>query len=171
MLVLGGAKSGKSRYALDICNRSGKNRIFLATARAKDQEMKERILRHQAEREPEWLTREEPLKIAAAIREADREDTIILVDCLTLWLSNLFMKYKDDQREIDRAVETLVTQLADIHGSVVLVSNEVGAGIVPDNPLSRRYRDCAGLLNQQVAATADKVVAVIAGIPLALKDA
>ena len=170
MLVLGGAKSGKSSYALDICSRSGEKHIFLATAQAKDREMEARILRHRAERGPEWLTREEPLEIAAAIREADREDTIILVDCLTLWLSNLFMKYKDNQREIDRAMETLVRQLSGVHGAVVLVSNEVGTGIVPDNPMSRRYRDNAGLLNQQVAAVANKVVAVLAGIPLLLKD-
>mgnify|MGYP003681939294 CR=1 FL=1 len=170
MLVLGGAKSGKSSYALDICNRSGKKRIFLATAQAEDREMKERILRHQAERGPEWLAIEEPVEIAAVIREMDRKDTIILVDCLTMWLNNLFMKHKKDRKEIDRSMETLVNPLPDIHGAIILVSNEVGTGIVPANPLSRRYRDYAGLLNQQVAAAANKVVAVFAGIPMALKD-
>jgi adenosylcobinamide kinase/adenosylcobinamide-phosphate guanylyltransferase len=170
ILVLGGAKSGKSSYALDTCNRSGKKRVFLATAQAGDLEMEERIRKHRAERGPAWSTREEPIEITEIIRREDGKDTIILVDCLTLWLSNLFMKYKDDNDAIERVVESFVGQLANIRGSVVAVSNEVGTGIVPDNALSRRYRDRAGMLNQQVAAVSRKVVAVFAGIPLVLKE-
>jgi adenosylcobinamide kinase/adenosylcobinamide-phosphate guanylyltransferase len=170
MLVIGGAKSGKSRFALDTCNRSLEKRIFLATARAEDQEMEERIRRHQAERGPEWVTVEEPLDLAARIRKLDNEDTLILLDCLTLWLSNLFMKYGDDQQRINKEIDDLVAQLSHVHGTVVAVANEVGAGIVPDNSLARRYRDTAGFTSQSLAAVARRVVQIVAGLPILLKD-
>jgi adenosylcobinamide kinase/adenosylcobinamide-phosphate guanylyltransferase len=169
MLVLGGAKSGKSRFALDICNAFDRKRIFLATAQALDQEMDERIRRHRAERGSEWLTVEEPIEIASTIHAMDKPDTVIVVDCLTLWLNNLFMKYEEDAREIDRNIDDLVEQLSNLRGAVVVVSNEVGMGIVPDNELSRRYRDTAGLLNQRIAGVADQVIAVLAGQPLVIK--
>jgi adenosylcobinamide kinase/adenosylcobinamide-phosphate guanylyltransferase len=171
MLVLGGAKSGKSRFAMDVCNALNKKRIFLATAQSLDQEMAERILLHQAERGSEWLTVEEPFRVASTIRKMDKQDTVILVDCLTLWLNNLFMKYGEDREEVNRNIEDLVRQLSDVYGAVVVVSNEVGMGIVSENPLSRRYRDTAGLLNQRVAGVAGRVVAVLAGQPLVLKNA
>ncbi len=171
MLVLGGAKSGKSRFAIDVCNALNRKRIFLATAQAMDQEMAERIIRHQTERGSEWLTVEQPFSVASTIRKMDKQDTVILVDCLTLWLNNLFMKYGEDREEVNRNIEDLVRQLSDVHGAVVVVSNEVGMGIVPEDPLSRRYRDAAGLLNQRVAGVACRVVAVLAGQPLVLKDA
>ena len=170
MLVLGGAKSGKSSFALNVCNSLNKKRIFLATAQALDQEMEERIRRHQAERSSDWRTIEEPLKVAETIGSLDSEDTVILLDCLTLWLNNLYMEYGEDQRTINEAIENLERQLADIHGAVVVVSNEVGMGIVPDNQLSRTYRDTAGYMNQRIARLSGKVVAVLAGIPLVLKD-
>jgi adenosylcobinamide kinase / adenosylcobinamide-phosphate guanylyltransferase len=170
MLVLGGAKSGKSRFAMDVCNGLEKKRIFLATAQALDQEMEERIIRHRAERGSEWLTVEEPIELVSAIRTIDREDTVILLDCLTLWLNNLFMKYGEDGEEIDRYIDDLVSRLSDVRGALIIVSNEVGMGIVPKNNLSRRYRDTAGLLNQRVADAAAVVVAIIAGQPLILKD-
>ena len=137
MLVLGGAKSGKSSFALNVCNSLDRERIFLATAQALDQEMEERIRRHQAERGSGWRTIEEPLKVAETIGSLDSKDTVILLDCLTLWLNNLYMEYGEDQETIDEAIEKLARQLADIRGAVVVVSNEVGMGIVPDNQLSR----------------------------------
>jgi len=171
MLVLGGAKSGKSRFAMDICNAFDRKRIFLATAQALDREMEERILRHRAERGSDWLTVEEPIEIASAIRTMDKQDTVILVDCLTLWLNNLFMTYQEDGKKIDRNIDDLVRQLPDVRGAVVVVSNEVGMGIVPENQLSRRYRDTAGDLNQRVAGVADRVIAILAGQPLVIKNA
>jgi len=171
MLVLGGAKSGKSSFALNACNSLDRERIFLATAQALDQEMEERIRRHQAERGSGWRTIEEPLKVAETIGSLDSEDTIILLDCLTLWLNNLYMEHGEDQEAIDKAVEDLARQLTDIRGAVIVVSNEVGMGIVPDNQLSRTYRDTAGYMNQRIARLAVKVVAVLAGLPLVLKDA
>ncbi|MFW6147597.1 MAG: bifunctional adenosylcobinamide kinase/adenosylcobinamide-phosphate guanylyltransferase [Thermodesulfobacteriota bacterium] len=170
MLVLGGAKSGKSRFAMDACNALARKSIFLATAQALDREMEERILRHRSERGSEWLTVEEPIELASAIRTTDKQDTVILVDCLTLWLNNLFMKYRDEREKIDRNIDDLVNQLSYVRGVVVVVSNEVGMGIVPEDELSRRYRDAAGLLNQRVAGVADRVVAILAGQPLVVKD-
>jgi adenosylcobinamide kinase/adenosylcobinamide-phosphate guanylyltransferase len=170
MLILGGAKSGKSSFALNVSNSLDRERIFLATAQPFDQEMEERIGRHQAERGTGWRTIEEPLKISETISAHDSQDTIILVDCLTLWLNNLYMEYGEDPEAIDEAIENLARQLADIHGAVVVVSNEVGMGIVPDNKLSRTYRDTAGYMNQRIARLAGEVVAVIAGLPIVLKS-
>ena len=170
MLVLGGAKSGKSRFSMDVCNTLHRQRIFLATAQALDREMEKRILRHRAERGSGWLTVEEPIEIASTIRTMDQQDTVILVDCLTLWLNNLFMKYGEDGKEIERYIEEFVSRLSDARGALVIVSNEVGMGIVPENGLSRRYRDAAGILNQRVAGAAAVVVAILAGQPLVLKD-
>jgi adenosylcobinamide kinase/adenosylcobinamide-phosphate guanylyltransferase len=170
MLIVGGAKSGKSSFALNVCNSLDRERVFLATAQAFDQEMEERIRRHQAERGSGWLTVEEPLKVAETITAHDSEDTIILIDCLTLWLNNLYMEHGEDQEAIDEAVKNLARQLTDIHGAVVVVSNEVGMGIVPDNPLSRTYRDTAGYMNQRIARLSRKVVALLAGLPIVLKD-
>jgi len=170
MLVLGGAKSGKSSFALNVCNSLNKKRIFLATAQALDKEMEERIRRHKVERGSGWRTIEEPLKVAETIGSLDNKDTVIALDCLTLWLNNLYMEYGDDQETIDEAIDNLARQLADIRGAVVVVSNEVGMGIVPDNQFSRTYRDTAGYMNQRIARLAGKVVAVLAGIPLVLKD-
>ena len=170
MLILGGAKSGKSSFALNVCNSLDRERIFLATAQAFDQEMEERIRRHQAERGSGWRTIEEPINVAETIGSLDSEDTVILLDCLTLWLNNLYMEYGEDPEAIDKTIEKLARQLADIRGAVVVVSNEVGMGIVPDNQLSRTYRDTAGYMNQRIASLAGKVVAVIAGLPIVLKD-
>lgn len=170
MLILGGAKSGKSSFALNVCNSLDRERIFLATAQAFDQEMEERIRRHQAERGSGWRTIEEPINVAETIGSLDSEDTVILLDCLTLWLNNLYMEYGEDPEAIDETIEKLARQLADIRGAVVVVSNEVGMGIVPDNQLSRTYRDTAGSMNQRIASLAGKVVAVIAGLPIVLKD-
>jgi len=170
LLVLGGARSGKSRTALEVCNSLNRRCIFLATAQALDEEMEERINRHRAERSKEWLTVEEPLDVAARIREFDNRDTAILLDCLTLWLSNLYMRYGEERKSIEKAIENMVEAFSKIQGVLVLVSNEVGSGIVPEDRLSRDFRDQMGSLNRRIAHLARKVIVVMAGLPLVLKD-
>ena len=170
MLVIGGAKSGKSRFALNVCNSMNRKRIFLATAQALDAEMKERIRRHQEDRGGDWVTVEEPIEIVDKIRGLDSEDAVILLDCLTLWINNLFMKYGEFRQPVNKLCDEFVEHLTKMKGVIIVVSNEVGMGIVPDNELARVYRDVAGSLNQRIAGIARKVVATMAGIPLVLKD-
>jgi adenosylcobinamide kinase / adenosylcobinamide-phosphate guanylyltransferase len=163
-LVLGGARSGKSRYAESLLADRVGHRIYLATAEARDEEMRQRILHHRARRGEGWHTIESPIDIAASIASAGGD--AVLVDCLTLWLSNLMAA----DRDIDVETSGLCRALAQAQAPVVLVSNETGLGIVPDNPLARQFRDRAGQLNQAVAAMADRVVFIAAGLPLTLKD-
>ena len=170
ILVVGGAKSGKSRIALEMCKGLEKKKVFLATAQALDEEMKERIDRHRKVRGVDGIAIEEPLRVTETIRELDSPNTVILLDCLTLWISNLFMKNGDSLQSVEESIKGLTEQLIDIKGIIILVSNEVGMGIVPENETARKYRDTAGSLNQRIAAIACKVVMVIAGIPLILKD-
>ena len=170
MLVLGGARSGKSSFALDLCNKMEGKRYFIATAQAFDDEMEDRIKRHQEERGCEWKTIEETIEIAERISEIDNENSIILVDCLTLWLSNLFMKYESDNDKVYKKIGELVSGFTDIKGRVVFVSNEVGMGIVPENKLARLYRDAAGALNRKMAEKAAKVVITFSGLPMILKE-
>lgn len=170
MLVLGGARSGKSSLALDLCNNMEGSRFFIATAQAFDDEMEDRIKRHQEERGKGWTTIEEHLAITEKIMENDNDDSIILVDCLTLWLSNLYMKYESENDMIYEKIDELVGALSDIKGRAVLVSNEVGTGIVPENKLARLYRDAAGAMNRKIAEKADRVVITFAGLPLLLKE-
>lgn len=168
LLVLGGARSGKSRFAEAQAAATGLTRLYLATAEAWDDEMAARIARHQAERAADgWTTVEEPLGLPAALLRNSRPDRVVLVDCLTLWVSNLM----GAERDIDAAGAALITALTHAAGPVVLVANEVGLGIVPDNAMARAFRDHAGRLNQQVAAVVDRVVFMAAGLPLALKGA
>lgn len=170
-LVLGGARSGKSRHAEQIIESALGNAlydsaIYLATAEALDDEMAARVAEHRARRGPAWRTVEEPLDLVGAL--AANADTVrpILVDCLTLWLNNIMMAGRD----VDAETQSLVAALQDHGGPVVLVSNEVGLGIVPDNALARDFRDRAGRLNRDVAAVADRVLFVAAGLPLVLKE-
>lgn len=163
--VTGGARSGKSRFAQRLAEELPAERLFIATAEAWDEEMAERIARHRADRGPAWSTVEAPYDLPATIAAADRSDRVLLVDCLTLWASNLILA----ERDVDPAVDALVAALRDASGAVVLVSNEVGMGIVPDNALARRFRDVAGTINQRVAAIADRATLVVSGLPVALK--
>jgi adenosylcobinamide kinase/adenosylcobinamide-phosphate guanylyltransferase len=160
-LVLGGARSGKSRYA-EALLANAHPRLYLATAAAGDEEMAERIRRHREQRGLAWTTREAPLELPDAIRA---ETGALLVDCLTLWLSNLMAQ----DRDIDGATEQLCAAIRRPGGPVVLVSNEVGLGIVPDNALARAFRDHAGRLNQSIAGIAERVVFMAAGLPMTLK--
>ena len=161
-LILGGARSGKTAHALRAAEASGRGLVMIATAEALDAEMADRIARHRAERGPRWRTLEAPLDLAGALGQVDASETAV-VDCLTLWVSNLMHAEQDLERAADRLIAALTGREA------LLVSNEVGLGIVPDNALARRFRDAAGRLNQQVAAAADRVVFIAAGLPLVLK--
>ena len=164
-LVLGGARSGKSAYAERLIEIHGPG-LYVATAEAGDAEMSERIRRHQERRGGSWTTVEEPLDLAGALKTTAAPGIAVLVDCLTLWLSNLMEAGKNVDAESAGLCETL----KDAKGPVVLVSNEVGMGIVPENALSRAFRDHQGRLNQAVAEAADRVVFVVAGTPLVFKD-
>ena len=165
LFVLGGARSGKSRYAQARAEALGGELVFVATAQAFDAEMADRIARHRADRGPRWSTLEAPLDLAAAIRSESRPGRVLLVDCLTLWTSNLLL----GDRDIAAATAELLAAMADAPGPLIFVANEVGLGIVPDNALARRFRDEAGRINQQVAANAGEVVFIAAGLPLKLK--
>ena len=164
-LVLGGQRSGKSFYAEQMVEAAGGGH-YLATAQAFDDEMTVRIETHQKRRGPQWITLEEPLEIAREIAEKTQTGQPLLVDCLTLWLSNLMLA----ERDIEGAVANLIETLARSKGPVVLVSNEVGQGVIPDNALARRFVDCAGRMNRLVAEASERVVFVTAGIPQILKD-
>ena len=164
-LVLGGARSGKSRYAEGLVTSAAGGGTYVATAEPGDAEMAARIAEHRSRRGNFWCTVEAPLDLATAILAHADPARPILVDCLTLWLSNLFRV----GRIVEHEAETLCAALRDARGPVVLVANEVGLGLVPETPLGRQFRDAAGRLNQQVAALADRVVFVAAGLPLVLK--
>jgi adenosylcobinamide kinase/adenosylcobinamide-phosphate guanylyltransferase len=161
-LVLGGARSGKSRHAESLITALPPPWIYVATGQALDDEMTARIAEHRARRDPRWRTIEAPRDIPGAIEGADGA---VLVDCLTLWLTNLMLAGADPASETER----LGQALRRARYPVVLVANEVGLGIVPDNALARRFRDAAGRLNQAIAARANRVVLLVAGIPMQVK--
>ena len=165
LLVLGGARSGKSGFAQRAAEQSGLAPLFLATGQPFDGEMADRIARHRSERGARWALCEEPLEIAAALAREARPGRIVLLDCATLWLSNLMHAGRD----LDAEGAALAAALASSDGPVIVVSNEVGSGIVPDNPMARRFRDAQGRLNQMLAQACDRVVLVSAGLPLLLK--
>lgn len=166
-LVLGGARSGKSRHAESLCRATGLTRIYIATAAAYDEEMRTRIADHKTMRaEDGWQTVEEQHDLASALVRELAEDQIVLVDCLTLWLTNRLLADADLNAEFDRLADTLEQR----RGPVVLVSNETGLGIVPENKLARRFSDYQGRLNQRMAALATHVDFIAAGLPLTLKD-
>lgn len=165
-LVLGGARSGKSRHAERLVTESGLERVYLATGAAGDREMAERIARHRAERGEGWITVEEGFELPATLSRETRVGRVILVDCLTLWLSNLVLA----ERDVVPMADALCDAVAAAPCPVVLVSNEVGMGLVPETPLGRRFRDAQGRLNQAVAAAVPNVVFVAAGLPLTLKQ-
>jgi adenosylcobinamide kinase / adenosylcobinamide-phosphate guanylyltransferase len=166
-LILGGARSGKSRYAENLIAATPPPWTYVATAQAQDAEMAGRIAHHRARRGAGWHTVEAPHDLAAAIDAAPAG--AILVDCLTLWLTNRMLAKSDIAGDIDADTGSLEAALARRGGLAVLVSNEVGSGIVPDNALARRFRDLQGRLNQRLAARADRVILVVAGLPLIVK--
>ena len=167
IFVIGGARSGKSSFALCRAAALPGKKVYIATAQAFDAEMTERINHHKEERCGDWDTVEEPVRMADAFRSASSGYDIILIDCLTLWLSNLLCGNIDAEKEFEAFLASLLS--ADRSQHIYIVSNEVGQGIVPDNALARRFRDLAGHLNRKVAGIADEVYLVTAGIPLKIK--
>lgn len=168
ILVLGGCRSGKSSHALQLAEGMGKRRVFVATCVPHDDEMQARVDRHRQERDDTWTTLEIPMDLAEAITAHSPSTDVLLVDCLTLWLSNLLMQTQDG-KQIRRRIDDLAGAVKAAPTAVVLVSNEVGAGIVPENRLARLYRDLAGWTNQAVAAACNRVVWTVAGIPVTIK--
>ncbi|MGK6315932.1 bifunctional adenosylcobinamide kinase/adenosylcobinamide-phosphate guanylyltransferase [Neorhizobium sp. DT-125] len=164
-LVLGGARSGKSGFSEKLARESGLERHYIATGRAYDDEMRERIARHRADRGEGWVTHEVPLDLAAHLTKIDAPGSVILVDCLTLWITNLMMEGHD----VDAEGAALVRAFESLSGRLILVSNEVGLGIVPENRMAREFRDHAGRLHQRIAAVADEVFFIAAGLPLKMK--
>jgi adenosylcobinamide kinase/adenosylcobinamide-phosphate guanylyltransferase len=167
-LVLGGVRSGKSRYAQQLAEQSS-SVVFVATAKITDDEMRVKIERHKEDRPKEWLTVEEPLELPRALAQHNLECEVMVVDCLTIFAANLLETEGENNDAIDGRVEALCVALQTVQCNVVLVSNEVGSGVVPAYPLGRRYRDLLGEINQKVARVADDVVLMVAGLPLALK--
>lgn len=165
LFVLGGARSGKSRYAQQRAEALPGRHLFIATAEAWDAEMAERIARHRADRDARWETVDAPRDLAAALDAASGTWAVALVDCLTLWASNLLLADAD----MEQATDGLCAAIARFDGRLILVANETGLGIVPDNALARRFRDAAGRINQAVAAVADEVMLVVAGLPMRVK--
>jgi len=178
-LILGGARSGKSRYAQSLCGRSAQV-VYIATARAdevdSDHEMRERVARHREDRPASWRTVEEPLDLPRAVRKAPAE-AILLIDCMTLWISNLMWEYREQTKAAQENL--IISQVDDLilasrrrpegAGEIIIVSNEVGGGLTPGHPVGRAFRDLQGFANQRLAKAADKVVFIVAGLPLTLK--
>jgi adenosylcobinamide kinase/adenosylcobinamide-phosphate guanylyltransferase len=170
-LITGGCRSGKSGAALELARRhNGSRRLFLATCVPADAEMKARVERHQAERGPQWRTLEEPLRLSEAIRDQGTSVDLILVDCLTLWISNLMAEGLTDEA-ILQSVAGLTEVIQTPPCALIFVTNEVGSGIVPENALARRFRDLCGWTNQRVAQVCRIVILTVAGIPVAIKPA
>ena len=165
LLVLGGARSGKSRYAQRLAESSGLQPVLIATAEARDAEMALRIERHAAERSAQWTVVEEPVALAEALWREARKERIVVVDCATLWLSKILLEGDN----IAAATKDLAQSVAKLSGPVIFVSNEVGGGVVPENRLARAFRDAQGLLNQALAEACEAVVLVSAGIAVCLK--
>ena len=169
IFIIGGCRSGKSGYALTRAqNFPGNNRVFIATCNPQDDEMRQRVARHQEERDRSWQTVEAQLLLPEAVDVNSRKADVILVDCLTLWISNLLMA-SEDPDEIERQIPRLTAAIQSAKCPLVLVSNEVGQGIVPANKLARQFRDLAGYVNQAVAGCVNEVVWTVAGIPVKIK--
>ncbi len=166
-LILGGVRSGKSRLAEQHAQASGLEVLYIATATAGDAEMQQRIAHHQQQRPSTWSLIEEPLMLAKVLQQQAREDRCLLVDCLTLWLTNLLLS--DDVSMLARERDALLEQLKNLPGHIILVSNETGMGIVPEAKLARRFGDEAGRLHQQLAQRCDRVILTVAGLPHVLK--
>ncbi len=165
--ILGGARSGKSGYAEKLAINSGKERIYIATAKALDDEMKQRVLRHKKDRASSaWITIEEPLALAKCLQQWASPERVILVDCLTMWLTNLL---SEDSAVLKAEVEALLAGLDSLQGDVIFVSNEVGMGIIPMGELTRLFVDETGRLHQQLAQRVDNVMLMVAGLPHKIK--
>jgi adenosylcobinamide kinase / adenosylcobinamide-phosphate guanylyltransferase len=172
-LILGGARSGKSRFAQRLAARAQRVCYVATLAPGDDTEMQDRVVRHRADRPASWRTVEAPLALADAVELAARDGDAVLVDCLTLWLSNLSWEHRaaTEPRHLEDGIQAQLRRIADAARSchIILVSNEVGSGTVPESPVARAFRDLQGFLNQWVAEAADEAILVVAGLPLFLK--
>ena len=164
-LILGGARSGKSRYALELGESLSEDRVFVATAQGFDEGMRERISRHRSDRNVSWRTVEELVEVWDVIERECQAGRVIVLDCLTLWLNNLMLEGRDVESDLDR----LVACLESVKGDLILVSNEIGLGLVPDTELGREFRDLHGRMNQRVAAVCDRVLFMVSGLPVVVK--
>ncbi len=169
ILIIGGCRSGKSSHALQMAEEIKGKKIFIATCIPYDDEMKKRVDNHQRERSSEWETVEAPMDLPKAISDCANRADVVIADCLTLWISNLMME-KTEEKKIVMKTNQLVHSIKNASSPVIIVSNEVGAGIVPENLLARSFRDSAGFVNQKVAATSNRVIWMVAGIPVVIKD-
>jgi len=168
ILVIGGCRSGKSSHALYLAEQIPGQKIFIATCTPKDKEMKHRVLRHRQQRSNAWETLEVPVFIPEAIQKNGTKGHVMLVDCLTLWINNLILEDHKPEN-IDNHIQKLTQSIEKAECPVILVSNEVGTGIVPENKLARLFRDITGFANQKVAACVDRVIWMVAGIPVKIK--
>jgi adenosylcobinamide kinase / adenosylcobinamide-phosphate guanylyltransferase len=167
--ISGGARSGKSRFAQHLAEACPGPLLYLATAGIQDGEMAERVRLHQAERGARWSTLEEPLWLTARLPDASIGQGALLLDCVTLWLTNLLLHHGEETAPVLAEVERFIALLPQLPAPLFLVSNEVGFGIVPEHPLGRRFRDLAGTVNQRLAAVSDQAYLVVSGLPLRLK--
>ncbi len=167
-LILGGTRSGKSSYAEKVALGGGKELLYLATATVEDAEMEQRIIHHQQSRSSAWRVIEEPLHLAEVLQQEARDGRTILVECLTLWLTNLLLQ--EDETVLQQETELLINVIPDLPGTTLLVGNETGMGVVPADALSRKYCDEAGRLHQRLAAICERVTLVVAGLPQTLKE-
>jgi adenosylcobinamide kinase/adenosylcobinamide-phosphate guanylyltransferase len=168
ILVIGGCRSGKSRHALNLAEQIPGQKIFIATCIPKDKEMEQRVLHHQRHRSATWKTFEVPIFLPEAVQTHGLKGNVLIVDCLTLWINNLIMDNEDFAKNHSHITE-LIRSLDKAQCPVILVSNEVGCGIVPENSLARLFRDITGFANQKVAGCADRVIWMVAGIPVKIK--
>ena len=181
IFVIGGARSGKSSFVLNEVSTLEGTRAYIATGEALDEEMHDRISKHKDDRGPEWSTYEEPVDVAEVLTDIKDKYRVVVIDCLTLWLSNVMMRLKNKEQRTkttEKSVEEFINELKSLKNSshvthhasrLFIVSNELGMGIVPENEMAREFRDLAGFLNQKVAAIADEVYMVTAGIPVKIK--
>jgi adenosyl cobinamide kinase/adenosyl cobinamide phosphate guanylyltransferase len=168
ILITGGCRSGKSIYALELAKSISGTKRFIATAEALDDEMRQRIDQHRKEREKDWQTIEEPLELSKVLRQVGKEPGPVVLDCLTLWLSNRLM-LDDSRQTIMGHIDQALKNISEHEATFIFITNEVGDGIVPENKLAREFRDLAGMVHQKIAAAADHVYFIAAGLPLVLK--
>ncbi|MDY0041017.1 MAG: bifunctional adenosylcobinamide kinase/adenosylcobinamide-phosphate guanylyltransferase [Desulforhabdus sp.] len=169
IFVTGGARSGKSDFAQDLAEKQEGARLFIATAQPFDEEMHRRIEAHRSRRGDRWDTVEEPIHIGRIVGSAARAYETVLLDCMTLWVSNLMGAYPQEEDKVEEVVDEFFANLDGFAGIFIAIGNEVGLGIVPDNPLARTFRDRLGFLNQRMARRADSVYVMVAGIPIHIK--
>jgi adenosylcobinamide kinase/adenosylcobinamide-phosphate guanylyltransferase len=170
VLILGGVRSGKSRYAQQLASDDGGRVLFLATAEAGDDEMVQRIARHKSSRPQTWCTIEEPLDISSALRNDTADADTVIIDCVTIWLSNLLLREGGaTEDEVMEHIERIIDAYKKGGSTYIIVSGEVGMGLVPEHPMGRAFRDLLGFANQRLAAAADRMVLMVAGIPVDVK--